>query len=292
VLTKDLIVKGIHHDKESSGKDLVSSECASAIFDVLASEGVLQDDYSLDLNVPKDHIKSMLDSKLPSSCREEYDENQGSILNAIMRSRYVNLYSLLRDHLSEKTYVAIVSNQILVDVQGEDLLFQIFTSGIVKRKSSDESPFLEFIQRVCSECIGADGCPKGIKSGCGGFGVRNFLTLFLSIEVTKAMIEVSSAKERGDKVRYDFSQRRVELFTDQLNESNPILTEISDAMTREGIAKENIVALQLEGKEEEAESWKLVMDKEGQAKAVANEKLMKCNMKYQRLMKGIRESQE
>jgi hypothetical protein len=56
------------------------------------------------------------------------------------------------------------------DNQGEDLLFQIFTSNILQEKSGDESPFFEFIQRVCSHCIGADGCPKKPKPGCGGFG--------------------------------------------------------------------------------------------------------------------------
>ena len=70
-----------------------------------------------------------------------------------------------QDHLSEESYVSVVRNQILVDVQGEDLLFQIFTSNILQRKSGDEAPFFEFIQRVCSKCIGADGCPRKIKPG-------------------------------------------------------------------------------------------------------------------------------
>jgi hypothetical protein len=51
-------------------------------------------------------------------------------------------------------------------------------------RTGDEAPFLEFIQRVCKEC--RDGrCCEGVpvKPGCGGFGIRNFLTLFLSIEV-------------------------------------------------------------------------------------------------------------
>lgn len=41
-----------------------------------------------------------------------------------------------------------VRNKILVDVQGEDLLYQIFTSNILQRKAGQEAPFLEFIQRV------------------------------------------------------------------------------------------------------------------------------------------------
>ena len=124
--------------------------------------------------------------------------------------------------------------------QGEDLLFQIFTSNILQRKCGEEAPFLEFIQRVCSECVGPDGCPRKLKPGCGGFGIRNFLTLFLSIEITKAMTEAASAKELGDQVRHEFFQNQVNIFTNQLNESNPILNDISDAMTREGIAREKI----------------------------------------------------
>jgi hypothetical protein len=197
--------------------------------------------------------------------------------------------------------VSIVKNQILVDVQGEDLLFQIFTSNILQRKSGDEAPFFEFIQRVCSECIGPDGCPRKVKPGCGGFGIRNFLTLFLSIEVTKAVLEASCAKANADVAGYAYAQRKVDIFTKQLNESNPLLTEISDAMTKEGMARERIAAHCLrngEGKEEEedddeneVEKWKVVLERESLAKSRANEKLMECNLKYQKLMKELRESQ-
>jgi hypothetical protein len=196
-----------------------------------------------------------------------------------------------KDHLSEESYVAIVRNRILVDVQGEDLLFQIFTSNILQRESGEEAPFFEFIQRVCSECIGPDGCPKKLKPGCGGFGIRNFLTLFLSIEVTKAIIEASNARASGDVSGCDFAQRKVDLFTEQLNESNPLLTEISDAMTKEGAAREKIAAYcRGEEKEEDEEKWKLIVERESLAKTRANEKLMECNRKYQRLMKELRES--
>jgi 4-hydroxyphenylpyruvate dioxygenase-like putative hemolysin len=84
--------------------------------------------------------------------------------------------------MNEDKFLTIVRNQILVDVQGNDLLFQIFTSNILQRNASDEAPFLEFIQRVCAGTA-EDGCQIGMKAGCGGFGIRNFLTLFLSIEI-------------------------------------------------------------------------------------------------------------
>ena len=59
-----------------------------------------------------------------------------------------------------------------------------------------EAPFLEFIERVCAQPTdGSDPtCPPvPIRAGCGGFGIRNFLTLFLSIEVSKAMLDRQTA---------------------------------------------------------------------------------------------------
>ena len=49
------------------------------------------------------------------------------------------------------------------------------------------------------------------------------------------MLEASNAKANGDSYGYVFAQRKVQLFTEQLNESNPLLTAISDAMTKEGV---------------------------------------------------------
>lgn len=179
-----------------------------------------------------------------------------------------------------------------MDVQTDDLLFQIFTSNILQRKPQDESPFFEFIQRVCSQCKGPDGCPKKIKPGCGGFGIRNFLTLFLSIEVTKAMLAASNAKRDGEKKEYEFAKRKVQLFTDQLNESNPLLTDISEAMTKEGVARDNITLAWKDGRKKDAKVWEEVMEEEAAAKSLANDRLMECNIKYQRLMRRLRESRD
>ena len=122
--------------------------------------------------------------------------------------------------------------------------------------------------------------------------IRNFLTLFLSIEVTKAWLEAANTKANNDSSGYAYAQQKIQLFTDQLNESNPLLTSISDAMTREGIARDNIAASTCqEEKKEGCDKWKLEMEKQSHAKARGNEKLMECNMKYQTLMKALRESQ-
>eukprot|EP00657_Telonema_sp_P-1_P000571 TRINITY_DN1108_c0_g1_i1.p1 TRINITY_DN1108_c0_g1~~TRINITY_DN1108_c0_g1_i1.p1 ORF type:complete len:667 (+),score=243.27 TRINITY_DN1108_c0_g1_i1:142-2142(+) len=164
----------------------------------------------------------------------ELGKDRAEALGVIKRGRYSNMYSLLRDALSEDTYVKIVQNKILVDVQGGDILYQIFTENIMQREAGQEAPFIEFIQRVCSECREGDIC-KPIKPGCGGFGIRNFLTLFLSIEVSKAMREYDSALGKDDKAA-SLAQRKIDLFTGQLDQANPILTDISDAMTAEGDA--------------------------------------------------------
>ena len=49
--------------------------------------------------------------------------------------------------------MTIVRNKILVDIQNDDILYQIFTQNVLQRKAGEEAPFLEFIQRVCSEKV-------------------------------------------------------------------------------------------------------------------------------------------
>ena len=105
---------------------------------------------------------------------------------------------------------------------------QIFTSSILQAKPGTEAPFLEFIQRLCAKPKA--GASADIRPGCGGFGIRNFLTLFLSIEVSKAMADRAAAAAAGDAATEALHARRVELFTAQLVEANPILNEISDCM--------------------------------------------------------------
>ncbi len=90
----------------------------------------------------------------------------------------------------------------------------------------------------------------------------------------------------------------MDLFTKQLNESNPLLTKISNAMTMEGTTGERIMAChkgQGGGEEEKKEDGviekrRLVMERESLTKSHASKRLMECNMKYQRLMKELRES--
>ena len=231
-----------------------------------------------------------LGSALPEAVRAEFEAQASAVFGVLSVSRYSNLKDLLGDGLDEVTYLKIVRNKILVDIQNSDILYQIFTTNVLQRIKGQEvrereregeresrgerdeereegrrrdsahqrrciftysrtyahptcpptpsqSPFLEFIQRVC----GVKG--KGMmRPGCGGFGIRNFLTLFLSIELSKAMVDLTAAADAGNTQMATLAQQRISLFEHQLEESNPILTAISEAMTQEGLALEDLAA--------------------------------------------------
>ena len=113
-----------------------------------------------------------------------------------------------------------------VDAQGDDVLLQIFTQPILRADPDHEAPFLEFIQRVCS----TRALPR---AGCGGFGIRNFLVLFLSIELNTAAADL--ARATTDAARDD-ARRRLDCLRRQLAASNPILSDISRAAADEADA--------------------------------------------------------
>jgi len=231
----------------------------------LRQAGIVDSSDIVELEVTRERVVAALPAGAPES-----------VADHVLRARYNNLYALLRDHIGEGTYLKIVRNNILVDVQGEDLLMQIFTANVLQRVAGEESPFLEFIQRVCSEkCDPKTGCPRPMKPGCGGFGIRNFLTLFLSIEVSKSAKERALAEAQGDAATAAYFGKMVEAFTAQLDESNPVLTAISDAMTAEGEALER-------GDAEAAKRWSL-------EKTKGQEDLQTVSTKYKALMRRLRE---
>ena len=124
----------------------------------------------------------------------------------------------------------------------------------------------------------------------GLYRIRNFLTLFLSIEVSKAMQEVSEAMVAGDEERQTYAEKMVESFTCQLNEANPILTAISDAMTDEGRyleAIENAVASKASA--ESIAELQSKLEQASKKKQAGNEALMECSARYNALMKSLRE---
>mmetsp|Transcript_50209 Transcript_50209/g.60586 ORF Transcript_50209/g.60586 Transcript_50209/m.60586 type:complete len:456 (+) Transcript_50209:161-1528(+) len=253
---------------------------------------ILTPDGAVPLHLTRRDVERQLQESLGvnSIANNELVDHKEDILDAIMKSRYENMYTLLGDHLTEEQYMGIVRNQILVDVQGDDLLFQIFTSPILQQNANDEAPFFEFIQRVCSSSSPNER--QKMKPGCGGFGIRNFLTLFLSIEVSKAMHNLAAAKKQQNPPNerdVAFFSRMVELFTSQLNESNPILTEISNAMTDEGEAEEKIAE---SGEGVEMSIWKDRMDGARRRKEQGNSDLMRCSEKYKLKMRALRKERE
>jgi len=242
--------------------DLATAEkCLSA----LKAANIVDKGDIMDLDATREQVAKVLPVSDPK------------VLEIVMRGRYRNMYSLLRDHLSEETYLRIVRNNILIDVQGDDLLMQIFTSMVLLREAGQEAPFLELIQRICSEKKDpSTGKPKAMKAGCGGFGIRNFLTLFLSIEVSKATKGRAEALEAGKKEVEEYFGKMVDAFTSQLEESNPVLTCISDAMTAEGDALER--------------GDKAAAAKHCAEKGKGQDQLQVVSTKYKNILKGFREN--
>jgi len=190
---------------EAKGKDIFSALESAKLVD---SFGIVK------LDITDEQIRSAC-GDLPTNVAKE-----------IKRSRYNNIHDLLGERLDEATYLRCVRNQVLMDVQENDVLFQIFTNPVLTRSKLDQGPFFEFIQRICH-------ATADLKAGCGGFGIRNFLTLFLSIEVSKAMEDAAQSLKVGDTRMYNFHNERIKIFSVQQDESNPILTRITEAMTAE-----------------------------------------------------------
>mmetsp|Transcript_18049 Transcript_18049/g.20214 ORF Transcript_18049/g.20214 Transcript_18049/m.20214 type:complete len:403 (+) Transcript_18049:1-1209(+) len=239
--------------------------------------------------VELDVTEAMIDgglAKLPQALSAEYAEKREVVVKTVMRSRYVNLEKMMGDHLGTETYLGIVRNKVLVDIQGQDVLYQIFTSNVLQRNGGEESPFFEFIQRVCSERLDVRGQPVPIRPGCGGFGIRNFLTLFLSIEVSKAMRAVDDALACGDKRAANTAEQMVDTLTKQMDEANPVLTKISDAMTAEADA---LLELKHAGADAKAELEAAVAKHRGLKEAGSNQ-LKEISNRYKGLMAAIRES--
>lgn len=113
------------------------------------------------------------------------------------------------------------------------------------------------------------------------------------------MQEVVDAIEVGDIERQLYAQSMVDCFTNQLNESNPILTMISDAMTEEGYWKYQIENYKnndndsnndTNEKETVLLSYEQKMKDAAAKKQIGNIKLMECSSRYKEQMKQIREA--
>lgn len=102
-------------------------------------------------------------------------------------------------------------------------------------------------------------------------------------------MEVSKAKANGDVAGQDHAQQKVDCFANQLMDSNPILTQISDAMTMEGYCKEQMEMERAKGDNKASNGWKLKMEEAATKKAEGNKQLMDCSARYQTMMRNLRE---
>ena len=104
------------------------------------------------------------------------------------------------------------------------------------------------------------------------------------------MLEASEAKRCGDEQTRSRAQKQVDCFTSQLNESNPILTEISNAMTEEGLCRDKYETLIALGDNTAALGWKTKMKAASQRKQEWNQRLMDGSARYEQLMRSLREA--
>ena len=186
--------------------DKTSAGYGESIMGALKAGCAISSDGAVDLDLMESDIDHILAGRLDGTALSEYIKAKDQILDLVCRSRYQNLYALLGRHVSERTYLAIVRNQILVDIQGEDLLYQIFTCNILQRAAGEEAPFLEFIQRVCSVCMDENGCPEKVKPGCGGFGKRQLILIVLDDVLELNLLLLFGS--RHSKLSYAFSVNR------------------------------------------------------------------------------------
>ena len=104
------------------------------------------------------------------------------------------------------------------------------------------------------------------------------------------MQETAEARAVGDLESQRYAQTMVEYFTHQMNESNPILTQISEAMTEEGVCVDNLTGLAGKTNSEEAAAWEARLSAATERKNAGNMLLMECSSRYNEMMKNLRQS--
>lgn len=150
----------------------ISEDLAVQVLKICEEENVVGVDGAVDLALTKTDLEVLFEKSVVflGEHKDSFVAMKEHIFKAILNSRYRNLYALLQDHITEEQYLGVVRNKILVDVQGSDVLYQIFTSNILQRNTGEEAPFFEFIQRVCMGSKGGTSSAGKFKPGCGGFG--------------------------------------------------------------------------------------------------------------------------
>ena len=95
----------------------MTEDSARAILEACIKSDVTSKDGAVDLELTRQQIADRLSKSMAEEYSNGFSSQKDAVLDAILHSRYSNLYSLLRHHVTEETYLGIVRNQILVDVQ-------------------------------------------------------------------------------------------------------------------------------------------------------------------------------
>merc|ERR1712066_660558 len=90
----------------------------------------------------------------------------------------------------------------------------------------------------------------------------------------------------GDARKERYGKQMVQAYTDQMNESNPILTAIAEGMTAEGKANDGLLSAKNDEERnkflEEKRKWEAFKEEE-------NAKLKACSAKWNSALREIRE---
>ena len=89
-------------------------DSAEAVLSAVAADGLVDNAGIVELDLAPGAVAASIRAGAPGLS----DGAVSAAAAVVERGRYANLYSLLRDHLSEGQYIEIVRNQILVDIQG------------------------------------------------------------------------------------------------------------------------------------------------------------------------------
>ena len=90
-----------------------SAGLAKAVFDALVEAKKCSLVGVVDMEITQEEVAALNVGEFSDELKEKSD----AVAAVVLKSRYVQLWRLLRDHVDEETYLEIVRNKILVDIQ-------------------------------------------------------------------------------------------------------------------------------------------------------------------------------
>ena len=116
----------------------LTEEEAIEVISALRAAGLVDSAGALSLGADAAALDAALLTGAPAYWADAPAGTRAMVHAVLRRSCFVNLWKLMGDQLTEETYLSIVRNKILIDVQGEDVLMQIFTNVVLQREAGTE----------------------------------------------------------------------------------------------------------------------------------------------------------